>query len=351
MLRTEIITDDDQESWDKFVVTQGIDHFAHLWGVRGILSETFGHQPYYLAAYRDEEIVGVLPLFLIKSPLFGNSLISVPYFNSGGIITEDEAAFTSLLKRAEELKKELRITYIEFRARKSDSRYRGTKGFPLPLRTHKVAMRLNLPESNEKLLGSFDKKLRSQIKRPQKEGVTAIVTRGESAAIGDFYQVFSKNMRDLGTPVYPKKLFEQVFKRLPQSSACIICYLAGQPLAAGITIGAGNSVEIPWASSLREYNSTSANMLLYASAMEEAIRAGYSVFDFGRSSLDSGTFRFKAQWGAEPKTLHWYYLANPTDVPDVNPNNPKYALMVKAWQQLPLGVANCIGPFLTKGLP
>jgi serine/alanine adding enzyme len=338
------------ELWNAYLKKVKLDHFAHCWEWREIIEGTFKHKPYYLAAFQGDEIEGILPLFFVKSPLFGNSLISVPYLNSGGIVASSEIAFSSLVAKADELKTSLKVSYVEFRGRHAEKGYVSPKGFPLPVRTHKVAMRMGLPNSGEELMASFDKKLRAQVKRPEKAGVTAQTTSGASANISDFYKVFSKNMRDLGTPVYPRKFFELIFEQF-ETARCIVCYLDKTPIAAGVTIGFQDSVEIPCASSLREHNATSANMLLYRTAMEEGIKSGYKFFDFGRSSPDSGTFKFKEQWGALPQTLHWYYLANPTDVPDVNPKSPKFSLFVGAWKMLPLPVANTLGPFLTRGLP
>ncbi len=349
MLNVEVLSSPDD--WNKFLSKVKLDHFAHSWEWRTIIEQSFKHKPYYLAAYQGDEVEGILPLFSVKSPLFGNSLISVPYLNSGGIVAQSEIAFTSLIARTDELKKSLGVSYVEFRGRQSEKNYIGPTGFPLPVRTHKVAMRMPLPGTSEELLASFDKKLRAQVKRPEKAGVTVEVTSGSNANISDFYTVFAKNMRDLGTPVYPKKFFELIFEQFPNTARCIVCYLEKVPVAGGVTIGFQESVEIPCASSLREYNSTSANMLLYRTAMEEGIKSGYKYFDFGRSSPDSGTFKFKEQWGASPQTLHWYYLASPTDVPDVNPKSPKFSLFVGAWKMLPLPVANTLGPYLTRGLP
>ena len=349
MLNVEIL--EEPELWDKFLSSVPLDHFAHCWQWRSIIEGAFKHKPFYLAAFQDNEVVGILPLFLVKSPLFGNSLISVPYLNGGGIIAKSEIVFSSLIAKVEELKSRLNITYVELRARHSEKNYRTTKGFPLPLRSHKVAMRLSLPPTTEELFSSFNKKLRAQIKRPEKSGVIAKVTSGDTASLDDFYSVFSRNMRDLGTPVYPKLFFQALLEQFPENARCIVCYLDTTPVAAGITIGIQESVEIPCASSLRKFNSTSANMLLYWTAIEQGLKDGYKFFDFGRSSPDSGTFKFKEQWGATPQTLHWYYLANPTDVPDVNPNSRKFSLMVKAWRMLPLPIANILGPYLTRGLP
>lgn len=355
MLSIEVASSEDRERWNNFVREQKVDHFAHLFEWREIISEVFRHKPIYLIALRYSEekkadvIAGVLPLFLVRSRLFGSSLISAPYLNGGGILAKDDAAFEALLARVHALKAEHKVRYVELRSRVSDSRYVGETGFPLPVRTHKVAMQLPLPKSEEELLKNFDKKLRSQIKRPGKEGVTTKITSGSEAALDDFYSVFAENMRDLGTPVYPRKFWSPIFKHLGKESKCIVAYLEEKPVAASITIGSGEFVEIPWASSLKAFNKVSANMLLYFDSMNQGIRDGFKFFDFGRSTKDSGTFKFKEQWGASPKTLYWYYIAALTDVPDVNPK--KFSLLVSVWKKLPLSVANLLGPFITKSLP
>lgn len=349
MLHVEIL--EQPELWNNFLAKVQLDHSAHAWQWRSIIKESFKHKPYYLAAFNGDEIEGILPLFLVKSPLFGSSLISIPYLNGGGIVAESEIAFKSLIHKSEKLKQDLKINYVEFRSRELEKNYLSPKGFPLAVRTHKVAMRLELPPTIEALLLSFDKKLRSQIKRPEKDGVIVQVTQGADANISDFYAVFAKNMKELGTPVYPKKFFELILEQFSDTARCIVCFLDNAPIAVGITIGFQESVEIPCASSLREFNATSANMLLYKTAMEEGIRSGYRYFDFGRSSLDSGTFKFKEQWGATPQTLHWYYLANSTDLPNISPSNSKFSLLIEAWKLLPLPIANLIGPYLTRGLP
>ncbi len=354
MLSVEIASDSDGERWNAFVRTAGPDHYGHLWEWRKIISSVFGHEPYYFIAEEEGEVSGVLPLFLVKSRLFGSSLISVPYLNSGGILAANDIAFRLLLERAAQKKKQ-KVGYVEFRAREPDTRYRVEAAFPLAVRTHKVAMRMSLPASEEELMNGFDKKLRSQIRRPVKDGVTCTVISGSStgkeAALNHFYEVFAENMRDLGTPVYPKKLWETLFEQLPENSRCIVAYHESAPVAAAVTVGFGGSVEISWASSLRRFNHLSANMLLYFESMKAAIQDRYRVFDFGRSTRDSGTFKFKAQWGAEPKTLHWYYIAAPGDVPDINPSSRKFTVVVSIWRRLPLSITKTVGPWLTKSLP
>jgi len=350
VIAVDIATNIDSVRWNDFVRRMEPDHFAFQYQWSEIISSVFGHTPYYLVASRNGEIEGVLPLFHVKSVLFGSSLVSVPYLNAGGILARSRAAFDQLMLKTESLKEELKALYVELRARNESSWYVSSTGFPLAVRTHKVAMKLDLLGTEDALFGSFDKKLRSQIRRPTKDGVTVEVTKGSASDIEGFYRVFSRNMRDLGTPVYPVQLWREIFCKI-ESARCLVAKHEGREVACAVLIGTGETVEIPWASSLREYNKLSANMLLYWEAMRTSLVDGYKFFDFGRSTKDSNTFKFKRQWGSEPQVLHWYYLGASANIPDVNPHSKKFSLMVKIWQKLPLQITNLIGPFLSRSLP
>jgi FemAB-related protein (PEP-CTERM system-associated) len=212
-------------------------------------------------------------------------------------------------------------------------------------------MRLELPQDSGELWKTFPSKLRSQIRRPEKEGM--YVKSGGDEELDSFYAVFSVNMRDLGTPVYSKEFFRTVMKEFPETAWISTVYTkTGDPAASGFFVGFKNIVEIPWASSLRWYNHCSPNMLLYWSALKSSCEKGYSVFDFGRSTPDEGTFKFKEQWGAKPVQLYWqYWMRNGGLLPQLNPKNPKYRIAIKIWQHLPVSLTRLIGPGIVKNLP
>ena len=168
----------------------------------------------------------------------------------------------------------------------------------------------------------------------------------------DFYAVFSRNMRDLGTPVYGKQFFRNILDAFPAQCRLMIVHLNNRPVAAGFLIGHRSTLEIPWASTLRDVNHLGMNMLLYWAVLKFGVKQDYSQFDFGRSSRDSGTFRFKQQWGACPRQLYWHYwLNNNEELPALNPDNPKYALAINLWRRLPLSVTEWLGPSIVKNLP
>jgi FemAB-related protein (PEP-CTERM system-associated) len=211
-------------------------------------------------------------------------------------------------------------------------------------------MLLQLPEHHEALWELFPSKLRAQIKRPQRAHPE--VLRGGAEYLDDFYTVFARNMRDLGTPVYGRKFFSNILKTFPRESTIVSVRLNGKPVAAAFLIGHGERLEIPWASTIKEVNRLSVNMLLYWEVLKLGIDRHYRVFDFGRSSRDSGTFRFKQQWGARAQPLYWHYwLRGGGKLPELNPDNPKYAVAINAWKRLPIFVANRVGPAVVKYLP
>ena len=352
-MRVRTATLADRDSWNSYVqekakVEPQLAHHAYDFGWSEILHDVFGHEPHYLLAETGGVVDGVLPLFKLSSLLFGRSLISVPYLNAGGIVANNEAAFLALLESATKLSADLNTSYMELRSRQALSYYPSE----MPHRSHKAAVILPISEP-ENTFSSFKAKLRSQIRRPSKSGVYAKTskTMSLSSSLIAFYEVFSRNMRDLGTPVYPRQLFAKALEHFGKRASVITVWYENKPIAAGITLAFGQSVEMPWASSLKRYNHLSPNMLLYWEAMKLACEDGYTQFDFGRSSLDSGAFRFKEQWGGTSLPLHWYYHLNSGETPNVNPDNPSFSFLVKCWKYLPLPIANTVGPRLTRGVP
>ena len=176
---------------------------------------------------------------------------------------------------------------------------------------------------------------------------------GHLDRLNDYYYVFSRNMRDLGTPVYSKNFFKAILEKFPQNSRIVVVYAQNhRPVAAAFLLMKGDTVEIPWASSIKEYNRYSPNMLLYWEVLRFSIRQRYKIFDFGRCSPDSGTYRFKKQWGAEEKQLYWYYiLLQQDELPEINPNNPRYKLLIRTWQRMPLFLTKFLGPKIIRHIP
>ncbi len=333
-----------EAEWDAFVEGHPGASVYHLAGFRSFVEAATGHRTHYLEARRAGDLVGVLPLVELRSLVFGHYFVGLPYFNHCGVLAADDGARRALADAAAARVREVGATHLELR------HLGPTSGVTWPAKTAKDEMFLDLPASADALMAGFRSKLRSQIKRPQKDGVTARVGRGE--LLDAFYHVFSRNMRDLGTPVYGREFFAALFARFADRLWITVCEFEGQPVAAGVLVGFRDTMEIPWASSLREHNRLSPNMLLYWTSLAHAIERGYRRFDFGRSTPGEGTWKFKEQWGAKPVPLHWYYyLRDGGALPELNPDNPRYRLAIQVWQKLPLAVTNLVGPHLVKNLP
>jgi FemAB-related protein (PEP-CTERM system-associated) len=334
-----VATERDQAQWDGYVRAQRAACGYHAWNWRRVF-ESFGHECLYLIAQRAGRVHGVLPLVHISSRLFGRSMTSLPFLNYGGVVADSDAVARGLLESASELARQRHCHHVELRhtARRFED---------LPYKQHKVSMRLPLQSGMWEIL---DRKVRNQIRKAEKSQLT--VERGGEERLSEFYAVFSRNMRDLGTPVYAKEFFRTILGTFASQTRLIIVRLDTTPVAAGLTYRDGGTIEIPWASSIRDYNSLCPNHLLYWHAIESAAAEGCATFDFGRSTPHEGTYKFKEQWGSSPVPLFWeYYLPGGGDLPDQSPKNPKFRMMVEAWKRCPLWLANAIGPHIVRSIP
>jgi serine/alanine adding enzyme len=325
------------------------------WAWWDALVSGLGHQPYFLVAVDSErKAFGCLPLMLVKSQLFGRFLVSLPYLNSGGVFVQGpensiQELARSLIDRAVELADELDVRHLELR---HETR------FEHPLfnhdRTDKVHMRLELPKTADLLMLAFKSKLRSQIKKANENPFEMQI--GGEELLDDFYNVFARNMRDLGTPVYSKKLFREALSSFARSSTgskaelCVV-RLNHQPISGALLVHHAHRTEVPSASALRQFNPTNVNMWMYWQLLQRAIERGSTEFDFGRSTIGAGTYKFKEQWGARPSPAIWQYYVRKGDPAQMRPDSSKNQRLVGIWKKLPLWLTRFIGPRIVRGIP
>lgn len=319
----------------------GTGYHLPRWG--RVIREAFGHRSKYLCAQRAGAVVGVLPLVFFDSRLFGRSVVSMPFLNYGGVLADDAVTERALLDRAIVEAQRAGARHLELRHTR--------QCFPeLPSKRHKVAMTLALADTVDAQWNRLDRKIRNQVRKAEKSGL--IATTGGRELLPAFYEVFAHNMRDLGTPVYGIEFFEEILSAFPDSTQLVLVSTAHEPVAASFMYWHGRTIEVPWASALREFNPLCPNVLLYWEMLRFAIAHRFPVFDFGRSTPGEGTFLFKRQWGAEPRELVWeYWMAGGRPLPDLSPKNPKFDLAIRAWQQLPVGVATRVGPLIVRNIP
>ena len=327
--------------WDAFVRQAG-GTACHWAGWRNVLESVFGHECHYLAARDDGgTLAGVLPLVRVRSVLFGHYLVSMPYLNYGGPLGS-AAAVRALAGRATEMAQADRVKRLELRSR-----------VPLPLELpashRKITVVLDLtPGDPDAVFEGFDSKLRSQVRRPRKEGVEVRFGRDQ---VEPFYRVFAQHMRDLGTPVMPRRYFEAIADTFGDAAWFACAWLGGEPIACGAGFRWNDEVEITWASSLRAHSRIAPNMALYWAFMERATEEGVRIFNFGRCTPGSPTHRFKRQWGGRDEPLWWYGASRRAGEGTPSPTDGAYSWGPRLWRRLPERVATALGPRIVRGIP
>jgi serine/alanine adding enzyme len=333
------------ETWRDYLTSKGQAGFYQQAAWLRVLRNGLGHQPVCLQATSAGELVGVLPMAFVQTRLFGRFLVSLPYLNSSGIVAETPEVASALVDRAIDFAEQLDVRYLELRHEVAVDHPRLTEAV-----TDKVHMRLSLPQTTDELWNSLKSKLRSQVRKPL-NNESLSVHWGTHDLLDEFYSVFTQNMRDLGTPSFSRRLFASMLDEFPGDAEICSIRLDGQPVASGILIHGPGVTQVPSASSLRQFNSSSANMLMYWHLLARSIERGQPVFDFGRSSRGTGTHKFKAQWGAKEFPAVWQHFVRQGAATDMRPNSGKYDLMIRTWQKLPVWLTKVIGPSIVRGIP
>jgi FemAB-related protein (PEP-CTERM system-associated) len=311
-----------------------------------ILQGSLRHTPYCLEAVEQGRTRGLLALCHVQSLLFGRFLVSLPYVNYGGALADDDRIAGLLIDRAVRLAQDLRVRYLELRHEFN---------FPHPSlsgrQCDKLNMRRALPATADELWNRLNSSVRNQVRKGRKNGLT--VHWGSQELLGEFYDIFSQNMRDLGTPVYGRRLFQMTLEQFGQRAELCVVRAEGKALSSALLLHGWGVTEVPSASSLRQFNHTNANMLMYWHLLERAVERQQSAFDFGRCSADSSTHRFKKQWGVEPTPAEWQYYPSEGNghVGTVRASNPRYQRLIGWWKRLPVSVTRVLGPLVVRGIP
>jgi FemAB-related protein (PEP-CTERM system-associated) len=303
------------------------------WG--RVMNAAYGNGCRYLTARRGDRTVGVLQLVDKKSRFFGHYLCSLPYLDASGILADDPEAAQALLSKARALREQQDAQWVELRQGCMIDE-------SLPVRTDKITLWLPLPGSPEELWKAFKSKVRNHVRKAEKEGLT--VHRG-TELLDEFFAIYLRTMRDLGSPSHSRGFFAQILEAFPTSARVSAVRLGERPLAAALTLTDRHGVHVPWAGSDWRVSELCANSLLYWSMLSDACEQRATRFDFGRSTRDSGTHRFKKQWGAEEIPLYWQYLLpEGAELPGLRHDSRKYAFMEACWRKLPLSVVRVLGP-------
>ena len=328
-------------AWDAFVLASPQATFFHRSGWQSILERVFRHQTHYLFAVRDNRISGVLPLAHVKSFLFGNALTSLPFAVYGGVVAADEASATALEQAAQALARELGVMHLELRH--VQQRHADWPAQNLYVTFRKAI----LPDEQANML-AIPRKQRAMVRKGIKNELKSTI----DTDLGRFFALYADNVHRHGTPALPRRYFEQL--RAEFGSDCEVLTVTapdGRPLSSVLSFYFRDEVMPYYAGDDFAARELAANDFKYWELMRRACARGLGLFDYGRSKQGTGPYAFKRNWGFEPTPLHYEYCLYKRDaVPQNNPTNTKYKLMIEAWRRLPLGVANWLGPHVVRSL-
>jgi FemAB-related protein (PEP-CTERM system-associated) len=329
----------DGTRWDAFVDGAADATIAHRWSWAGIIDRAYGHRTTHLAAVEGDALRGVLPLTLVRSRLFGSHLVSMPYLDYGGVCTDgDDVVAAALVAEA--------VTRADAAGVTLELRHTDDRAVGLPSSLEKVTMLLELEHEVDDQWKGLKSERRNRIRKGERAGLTAQDHGVEG--LDAFYGVLARNMRDLGSPVHAKEFFRATIEALGDRARFLIVRSGDTPVGAALMLFEGDTVWIPYVSSLRAYFDLCPNQVLYWSAIKMAIDEGFRVLDFGRSSRDAGTFEAKRQWRAEPHQLYWNH--HPASV-ETGDDLRRFEWATRAWRRVPEPVARRLGPRIRGGLP
>ncbi len=326
--------------WDSFVEANPDGTFFHQSGWKDVIERSFGHKTYFLYAERDGEITGILPLVHISSLLFGNTLVSTAFCVYGGIVASDSTTALVLDKEACRLAEELGVDCLEMRNRVQKT----------PERPHKelyVTFRKELDADVEKNMLAIPRKQRAMVRKGIEAGLTSSIDLG----VDCLYRAYSESVRNLGTPVFPKKYFQVLKDVFADQCEVLTVDLKGQLVASVMNFYYKDEVLPYYGGGTDLARDVKGNDFMYWEVMRRAVEKGVKIFDYGRSKIGTGSYSFKKNWGFTPEPLFYeFHLVKADSLPDINPLNPKYRLFIAAWKRLPLPISQLIGPLLSKDL-
>ncbi len=330
-----------RQRWDDFVLRCPEATFFHRAAWQSLMTRVFKHRAFFLYAESDGEFRGVLPLAEVKSRLFGHALVSLPFAVYGGVAAETPEAADALEREAQRLAQELGVEHLEMRnlqPRHAD----------WPKQDLYVTFRKEiLPEEEANML-AIPRKQRAMVRKGIKNNLVAEVDAG----VDRFFALYADNVHRHGTPALPKRYFKALKEEFGDDCEVLtVTGPDGRLLSSVLTFYFRDEVLPYYAGDDEAARDLAANDFKYWELMRRACARGCRLFDYGRSKVGTGPYSFKKNWGFEPQPLHYEYCLYKRDaIPQNNPNNAKYQLLIKTWRRLPLSWANALGPHIVRNL-
>lgn len=325
---------------ERFVAEQGGAVFHRPAWLR-VVERGTGQHALGLVAERHGTLVGWLPLSEIHSPIFGRALVSSGFAVDGGILAEDDRAAAALARAAAELAQRHSCATVELRGGALPA------GWDLRDDAH-LGFVADLAADDEAQLLAVPRKQRAEVRKSLQGDLEVRIGRDqEDRAV--HYAVYAESVRNLGTPVFPRALFEAALDEL--DGDLLIVLHEGQPAASVLSFYHAGTVLPYWGGGTFAARALRANERMYFELMLHARRRGCLRFDFGRSKTGSGPAAYKKNWGFDPQPLAYASWTAPgTARRDIDPNSDAYSAKIALWKRLPLGIANRIGPPIARGL-
>lgn len=345
-LLVESLPASERHAWDAYVRRHPKGSFFHLYGWSEVISSAYGYRPIYLAAKRDNDIVGLAPLIDVRAPLLGRSLISTAFTVGGGPIGDNYSTIETLANAAVVHGAKDNAQYVEFRGENTKLDGWNTKA------GQHASFQMNIPKDEAECLTLIPRKRRADLRKALTAKARGDLRVRFENNIEEFYPLYAASLRDLGTPIMPKRFLQEILRVFGSAVEIAFVDSNGKAVAGLLSFYFGDRVLPYYVGSAPGARTNHAHDLLYWSVMRRAAVRGGSVFDFGRSKIDSGAYKYKRSWGAIPTPLtHQYKLLGAREAPNVNANNPKFKYFSNIWKKLPLPVANALGPILAPNFP
>ncbi len=341
MMHVKQLTPADAQRWDEFVMACPQASFFHRSAWKTVIEQAFGHPCHFLYAERDGQICAVLPLAQVKSWLFGNAMVALPFGVYGGIAGDDADAVAALEAEAERLSKAAGVAHLEYRNVQRRHEDWPTQDLYVTFRKE------ILPEVEANML-AIPRKQRAMVRK----GIKANLRAEIDDDVNRFFDLYADNVLRHGTPAMPKHYFQLLKQVFGADCECLIVVdEQGTPVSGVMSFYFRDEVLPYYSGDALAARDLAANDFKYWELMRRACERGYKVFDYGRSKQGTGSYAFKKNWGFEPTPLFYQYRLYQRDsIPQNNPSNPKYKLFIAAWRRLPVAVANFIGPYIVKNL-
>ncbi len=329
------------ERWDAFVADCAGATFFHRAGWQTIIKDVFGHDAYFLYAERNGAIQGVLPLAHVNSLLFGNALVSLPFAVYGGVAASNAAAADTLEAESQTIARRLGVDHLELRNLQP-------RHPEWPTQDLYVTFRKELEPEVDANMQAIPRKQRAMVRKGIKHGLRSEI----DTTVDRFFALYADNVHRHGTPAMPKRYFQKLLQVFGKDCEVLtVVDASGRPLSSVLSFYYRDEVLPYYAGDDLSARELAANDFKYWELMRRACERGVKVFDYGRSKRGTGPYSFKKNWGFEPRPLFYEYcLYKRESIPQNNPNNAKYKLLIETWRRMPIGLANWLGPFIVRNL-